>query len=85
MTEEQRFATRLPYGIPGFASPPAHLYLFLRIGQVGFCSPAPRSTLENMAVVQESIEHGGDGGAVAEHFAESSTGRFEVTRVLARS
>jgi hypothetical protein len=38
-----------------------------------------------MAVVEKAVEHGGDGGAVAEQFPQSSTGRFEVNSVLARS
>ena len=37
-----------------------------RIGG-GFCSPAPRAAFEQMAMVQESIEHGRHGGAVSEH------------------
>jgi len=39
-----------------------------------------------VAVVKEAIQHGGDGGGVAEQAPpQSSTGRFEVTSVLARS
>ncbi len=35
--------------------------------------------------MEQAIEHGGDGSAVAEQFAQASTGRFEVTNVLARA
>lgn len=33
-----------------------------------FGSPAPRPAFEDMAMVEEAIEHSGDGGAVAEQF-----------------
>jgi hypothetical protein len=32
---------------------------------VGFGSPAARAALEYVSVVQKSIQHGGDGGAIA--------------------
>jgi len=41
--------------------------------------------LEHVSVVQQAVEHGADGGRIAEQFAPVSTGRFEVNRVLARS
>jgi len=33
--------------------------------QVGFGSPTPRTTLEHVAVMQETVEHGGHCGRVA--------------------
>jgi hypothetical protein len=36
---------------------------------VGFGSPAARAALENVSVMQQAVEHGGDGGAVAEQLA----------------
>jgi hypothetical protein len=38
-----------------------------------------------MAVMEETIEHSGNGGAVAEQFAPVVYRRFEVSKVLARS
>src|SRR5271155_5524909 len=35
----------------------------------GFGSPAARAALEQMSVVQKSIEHGGDGGAIAQQLS----------------
>jgi hypothetical protein len=35
----------------------------------GLGSPAARAAFENVAVVQKTIQHGGDGGAIAEQFA----------------
>ena len=49
-----------------------------------FSPPAARSALEEMAVLQQAVEHGGDRGGVAQKFSQSSTGRFEVSSVLAR-
>ena len=63
MPQERRFATRSTYRTTALDARPAHLYLFPMVGQVGFCSPA---AFEHMAVVQESIEHGREGGAVYE-------------------
>ena len=37
--------------------------------RAGFGSPAARTALEHVAVVQQAIKHGGDGGAVAEQLA----------------
>src|SRR5437870_2272596 len=34
----------------------------LMFWRVHFCSPAPRTTLEHVSVVQEAVEHGADGG-----------------------
>src|ERR1700687_419537 len=52
--------------------------------------PTPRPAFEDMAVVEQAGEHGGDGGGVTaalspSSFPQSSTGLLEVTRVLARS
>ena len=49
-----------------FCLPPAHLYRFLPIRQVCFCPPAPGSAFENMPVMEQAVEHGGDRGAVAQ-------------------
>jgi hypothetical protein len=38
-----------------------------------------------MTVMEETIEHSGNGSAVAEQFAPVVHGRFEVSKVLARS
>lgn len=43
----------------------AERLLFLR-GHLG--SPAARPAFEEMAMVEEAVEHGSDGGAVAEQF-----------------
>jgi hypothetical protein len=37
--------------------------------QVCFCAPTPWTAFENMAVMEETIEHGGNGGTVAQQFA----------------
>src|SRR5713101_10019620 len=54
----------------------SHLLL---IRQVCFRSPTPWSALQDVTVVQQTVEHGGDGRAVTEQFAQSSTGRLEVS------
>ncbi len=36
-------------------------------------------------MMQDAVEHGGDRGHIASSFPQSSTGRFEVSSVLARS
>ena len=48
-------------------------------------APASRAALEDVAVVEEAVEHGGDGGVSPSSLPQSSTGRFEVKSVLARS
>src|SRR5215471_11228608 len=52
---------------------PASLWFLLFSWQVtcttGFCTPAARAALEQVAVVQQPVQHGGDGGAVAEQLA----------------
>jgi len=47
--------------------------------------PAPRSAFEDMAVVEEAVEHGGDSALSPSSFPESSTEQLEVSSVLARS
>src|SRR6516164_4997102 len=42
---------------------------FLLIRQVCFGSPAPRSALQDVTVVEKAIQHGRDRGAVTEQFA----------------
>jgi hypothetical protein len=37
--------------------------------QVCFCAPTPWTAFEYMAVMEETVEHSGNGGAVAEQFA----------------
>ena len=37
--------------------------------QVGFSAPTPRTALEHVSVVQQAVEHGADGGCVAQQFA----------------
>src|ERR1700694_5407893 len=37
--------------------------------QVYFRTPTPRTAFENMPMMEEAIEHGGDGGAIAQQFA----------------
>jgi hypothetical protein len=60
--------------------------ILVSLGQASlFCSPASWSTFQNMTMMEKSVEHGGDGGAVTEHLPQSSTGRLEVSSVLARS
>ena len=44
----------------------SHLLL---IRQVRFRSPTPWSAFQDVTVVQQTVEHGGDGGAVTEQFA----------------
>jgi len=41
--------------------------------------------LSTVAVVEETVEHGGDGGSVAEHLAAVLHRAVEVKSVLARS
>ena len=36
-------------------------------------------------MMEQPVEHGGDRGAIAQQFPQSSTGRLEVSKVLARS
>jgi len=36
---------------------------FVLFGQLSFGSSASRATFENIAVVEQAVEHGGDGGA----------------------
>src|SRR5579859_1137907 len=48
------------------------LVLFLSLAfsrTAGLGSPAARTTFENMSVVQQPIQHGGYGGAIAEQFS----------------
>jgi len=56
--------------------------LFRRI-QLG--SPAPRTALEHVSVVQQAVEHGAAVGRIAQQFAPVFYGRFEVNMVLVRS
>ena len=42
------------------------LPLCLLIRQVHFGSPTPWAAFQNVTVMEEAVEHGGDGGAVAE-------------------
>jgi hypothetical protein len=37
--------------------------------QVYFRAPTPRTAFENMTIMEEAIEHGGDGGAISQQFA----------------
>ena len=62
-----------------------YLSRFLLIKQVCFGSPAPRTTFQDVTMVEKTIQHGGDCGTIAEQFAQSSTGPLEVNSVLARS
>ena len=60
---------------PGVLCPASLLLLFLSCFVIGFLpaagfgSPAARAALEHVSVMQQAIEHGGDGGAVAEQLA----------------
>jgi hypothetical protein len=43
------------------------LFLSLAFSRIaGLGSPASRAAFENVPVVQKTIQHGGDGGAIAE-------------------
>src|ERR1035438_3034788 len=42
-------------------------FAFLRTA--AFCPPTARAALEHVSVMQQAVQHGGDGGAVAEQFA----------------
>jgi len=55
------------------------------IGGCDLGAPALGSALEDVAVMQQSIQHGSDGGDIGQELAPVSTGRFDVSRVLARS
>jgi hypothetical protein len=46
-----------------------YLSCFLLIRQVCFGSPAARSAFQDVPVVEQTVEHGGDCSAVAEQFA----------------
>jgi len=49
-------------------------------------APASRAALEQMAVMQNAIEHRGNCGHISQQsLLQSSTGRLEVSSVLARS
>ena len=50
-----------------------------------FGGPAVRAAVEHVSVVQQSIEHGGDGGVIAQQLAPVLNGLSEVNNVLARS
>ena len=47
-----------------------------------FGAPAARPALEHMAVMQQAIEHRGDGGGVAEQLAPIVDGALEVSSVV---
>ena len=58
--------------LPGCFCPASLLLLLSSLGfsaVPGFGSPAARAALENVAVMQQAVEHGGDGSAVAEQLA----------------
>jgi hypothetical protein len=42
------------------------LSLFLLLRQARFCAPASWAAFQDVSVVEQAVEHGGDGGAVAE-------------------
>ena len=52
---------------------------------LGFRAPASRAALENVGMVEESVEQSGDGGVVAEEFAPVIDGTVQVRMVEARS
>src|SRR5260370_29221927 len=37
--------------------------------QVYFCAPTPRTAFEYVTMMEEAIEHGGDGGTISQQFA----------------
>ena len=41
----------------------------VRFGWLHSCSPASRSAFQDMAMMEESVQHRGDGGSVAEQLA----------------
>src|SRR5208283_4154600 len=58
--------------LPGGFCPASLLFLFLSLGfsvLSGFGSPAAWAALQDVSVVQQAVEHGGNGGAVAEQLA----------------
>jgi hypothetical protein len=57
----------------------------LRFRRVQFGSPPSRATLEHMAVMKQAVEHRADSGEIPRSLPQSSTGRLEVSSVLARS
>ena len=57
---------------PGVLCPASFSSLLLSLGisgTAGFGAPAARAALENVSVMQQAIQHGGDSGTVAEQFA----------------
>ena len=63
------FFARHPYR---FCFLPLLLWLVLSLSfscTAGLGSPAARAAFENVTVVQKAIQHGGDGGAIAEQFS----------------
>jgi hypothetical protein len=57
---------------PGVLCPASFssLLLSLRISRTaGFGTPTARAALENVSVMQQAIQHGGDSGAVAKQFS----------------
>ncbi len=62
------------------------LPLCLLTRQVHFSSPAARAALEKVTVMEEAVEHCGDGDAVTEELSPVlSTGRLKISSALARS
>ena len=57
----------------------------LSSGAADFGAPTARAALEHVSVMQQAIQHGGDGGAVAQQFAPVVYWSFDVISVLARS
>src|SRR5690242_17431491 len=55
------------------------------LGELCFRAPAARSAFEDMAVMEQAVEHRGDGSGVAEQLAPIFYGTFDVSSVLVRS
>ena len=64
---------RFKTGHVGWPRTDPYLSCFLLIEQVCFSSPAPRIAFQDVTMVEKTIQHGGDRGAVAEQFAPEST------------
>ena len=46
------------------------------IRQVHFTAPTARAAFENVTVIEEAVEHGGDGGTVTEELARKFAGQI---------
>src|ERR1041385_4186336 len=69
---ERKFCARMVYKrrFPAWSTPSMADFSCLCLRrQLRFGSPAARPTLQDMAVMKEAVEHGGNGGRIAQEFS----------------